>query len=121
MIPAPRFCQGYEIIQSEVIGNIEIVLAESKTAPDPFITWRRSMDKDAKSGTENFYWGHPLSDLKAAEKDFRERIYQELDALEDRMPSITAQIKHYKRYVLPTEKKDVPPERRNRIDNSIGG
>lgn len=116
MIPASRFCQGYEIIQSEVIGNIEIVLAEKKTAQDSFITWRRSMDKDAKNGIESFYWGHPFSDLKNAERDFRERIYQELDAVEDRMPSITAQIKHYKRYTTPTSNQGISPDRHNKKD-----
>lgn len=72
----PRTNAGYTIIDSETVGNQEIVLAENPKAVQPFATWRRNISNDEQSGQENFFWGHYFSDPEAAQKDFKDRVQE---------------------------------------------
>lgn len=89
----PRVNQGYIIIDSETVGNQEIVLAENQKAPQPFATWRRNISNDEQTGQENFFWGHYFSDPEAARKDFKARVQEQREELAEQRPSIRSQLK----------------------------
>ena len=64
--------QGYEIKQYTVFkDNRGFALAESPTAPDPFVTWQFTQDEN---GTKDYYWGHYFSEEYSATKDFVNRV-----------------------------------------------
>lgn len=69
-----RYNQGYEIINSRMDGEREIVLARKETKFGlMYATWERTPEND-RAGEENFYWGHYFSnDEKAANVDFWSR------------------------------------------------
>lgn len=110
----PRVNQGYTIIDSEIVGHKEFVLAESPTAPQPYVTWVRNIQKDEEIGGENFFWGHYFIDPERAQKDFCSRVQEEVQDLAERRPSILSQLKSdAARKDLPTapepgRKKDAP-------------
>lgn len=89
----PRVNQGYAIIDSEIVGHKEFVLAESPTAPQPYVTWVRNIQKDEEIGGENFFWGHYFIDPERAQKDFFSRVQEEVQDLAERRPSILSQLK----------------------------
>lgn len=89
----PRVNQGYTVIDSETVGNQEIVLAENPKAVQPFATWRRNISNDEQSGQENFFWGHYFSDPEAAQKDFKDRVQEQREDLAEQRPSIRSQLK----------------------------
>ncbi len=37
---------GYKVLQSVEIAGMEVVLAENPEAAQPYMTWRRSLDRD---------------------------------------------------------------------------
>lgn len=57
---------GYIITNSITIGESQIVLGVHEKEPNMFVTWE-------SDGKDNYYWGHYLSDLLTAQKDFCER------------------------------------------------
>lgn len=65
-----RVCEGYTIIDSVRVGNTEVVLGHSLTAPQPYVTWVSY----EHSGFDNFYMGHYFSDHQKARIDFYQRI-----------------------------------------------
>lgn len=89
----PRTNAGYAIIDSETVGNQEIVLAENPKAVQPFATWRRNISNDEQSGQENFFWGHYFTDPEAAQKDFKARVQEQREDLAESRPSIRSQLK----------------------------
>lgn len=89
----PRVNQGYTIIDSEIVGHKEIVLAESPTAPQPFATWVRNIQKDEQIGGENFFWGHYFTDPDRAHEDWHSRVQEEKQDLAEQRPSILSQLK----------------------------
>lgn len=89
----PRVNQGYVITGSEIIGNAEIVIAESPTAPSPFATWQRNIENDEQDGAENFFWGHYFSDPERAQDDFKQRVAEKREDYLEPHPSIRAQLK----------------------------
>lgn len=109
----PRSNQGYVILESEVIGYTEIVLAENKNAPQPFVTWQRNILNDKlDGGQENFFWGHYLGSEERAREDFGSRVKEKRDDFLDAHPSIRAQLKENaarceKQSSAPAQKKDV--------------
>lgn len=89
----PRVNQGYTIIDSEIVGHKEFVLAESPTAPQPYVTWARNIQNDEQTGGENFFWGHYFTDLDRAREDLHTRADEERESLKDCRPSILSQLK----------------------------
>lgn len=110
----PRVNQGYTVIDSEIVGHKEFVLAESPTAPQPYVTWVRNIQNDEQTGGENFFWGHYFTDLDRAREDLHKRADEEREYLQDCRPSILSQLKSdAPRKDLPTapqpgHKKDAP-------------
>lgn len=110
----PRVNQGYIIIDSETVGNQEIVLAQNQKAPQPFATWRRNISNDEQTGQENFFWGHYFTDPEAARKDFNARVQEQREDLAEQRPSILSQLKSdaartdMPKTPAPEHKKDVP-------------
>lgn len=89
----PRVNQGYVILESEMVGHKEFVLAENPKAPQPFATWVRNVQNDEQMGGENFFWGHYFTDEAAARRDFRSRVREEEQDLAEHRPSILSQLK----------------------------
>lgn len=110
----PRVNQGYTIIDSEIVGHKEFVLAESPTAPQPYVTWARNIQNDEQTGGENFFWGHYFTDPDRARDDLHSRVREEKQDLAEHRPSILSQLKSdAARTDLPTapepgRKKDAP-------------
>lgn len=84
----PRMNQNYVILESEIVGHKEFVLAENPNAPQPYVTWERNMQEDERRGEENFYWGKYFCNLKAAEKNLHDRADGEREFLRDLRPSL---------------------------------
>ncbi|MPM80068.1 hypothetical protein SDC9_127113 [bioreactor metagenome] len=74
--PPLEINEGYAIIQRESVGGIEIVLGESTTSPDMYVTWRRTPAHE-HHGKPEYYWGHYKNDKNAALTDFNNRIEEE--------------------------------------------
>lgn len=89
----PRVNQGYTVIDSEIVGHKEFVLAECPTAPQPYVTWARNIQNDEQTGGENFFWGHYFTDLDRARADLHTRADEEREFLKDCRPSILSQLK----------------------------
>lgn len=66
---------GYIITDSILIGESEIVLGVHETKPNMFVTWECSNKTD-------YYWGHYMTDLVAAQKDFCKRGYEKAKLVE---------------------------------------
>lgn len=88
-----RVNQGYAIIDCEIVGHKEFVLAECPTAPQPYVTWARNIQNDEQTGGENFFWGHYFTDLDRARKDLHARADEERDYMKEHRPSILSQLK----------------------------
>ena len=59
----------YVVTQAVLFNNDRgFALAHSPTAPDSFVTWQITHDKD--DGTIDFYWGHYLDSEEAAKVDY---------------------------------------------------
>ena len=84
----PRVNQNYVILESEIVGQKEFVLAQNPNAPQPYVTWERNMQEDERRGEENFYWGKYFCDPEAAEKNFHDRADGEREFLRDLRPSL---------------------------------
>lgn len=67
---------GYIITDSCHVGDSEFVLGVHLTAPQQFVTWKCTDQKD-------YYWGHYFSDLFSAQKDLVARAQEEVQCLED--------------------------------------
>ena len=64
--------QGYKIKRDVMFENNRgFALAESPTAPDPFVTWQFTEHEDGK---RDYYWGHYKASMKTAVMDFENRI-----------------------------------------------
>ena len=61
-------CQGYTVIASLRVGEVEIVLAHNPKAVSPYVTWKAY----AHSGFQDFTFGNYFSDKQAARADMRE-------------------------------------------------
>ena len=85
---APRVNQGYTILENEVVGHMEYVLAENPNAPQPYATWARNISNDEQTGDENFFWGHYFCDQEAARKDFYARADSQRDFMRESRPSL---------------------------------
>ncbi|MDD4509296.1 MAG: hypothetical protein PHY23_00010 [Oscillospiraceae bacterium] len=67
-----RINAGYVITDSVFIGDSEFVIgANSTSLGTMYVTWQ------CKDG-DNYFWGHYLSDRRAAEKDLLDRAGNEL-------------------------------------------
>ena len=58
-------CQGYTVIASLRVGEVEIVLAHNPKAVSPYVTWKAY----AHSGFQDFNFGNYFSDKQAARAD----------------------------------------------------
>ncbi len=68
-----RVNEGYVITDSMHVGNLEFVIGENQTRYGTmYVTW------ECKNG-DNYFFGHYISDRRAAEKDFLDRATQELE------------------------------------------
>ena len=67
---------GYIITDSCHVGDSEFVLGVHLTAPQQFVTWKCTDQKD-------YYWGHYFSDLFSAQKDLVARAQEEVQCLEE--------------------------------------
>lgn len=74
-----RINGGYEIIQSIQVGEAEFVLGFNETAPNPFVTWKSSPDRQ-----DYYYWGHYMNSHSSALRDLCERALDEARRLERR-------------------------------------
>ena len=84
----PRVNQNYVILENEIVGEKEFVLAKNPAAPLPYVTWERNMLNDEQKGGENFYWGKYYCDPEAAEKNFHDRADAEREYLREYRPSL---------------------------------
>ena len=112
--------QGYVIQKSVLFDNGRgFVLAESQTAPVPFVTWQFTEEQ----GRRDYYWGHYHTDSRQAEADLSKRAveYQRQyrvrlvrdTGLPPRQPTIAQQMKQAQKQVEAnrdnhTHKKDAP-------------
>lgn len=109
----PRVNQGYVILESEIVGHMEFVLAENKKAPQSFVTWQRNIQNDEGRGEDNWFWGHYAVSEESARDDFHTRVKEARDDFLDDHPSIRAQLKEHAAQIetKPTaqeHKKDAP-------------
>lgn len=110
----PRVNQNYTVIDSETIGNQEIVLAQNLKAVQAFVTWQRNISNDEQSGQENFLWGHYFSDPNKAQKDFKNRVQEQREDVQEQRFSIRSQLKadaartDTLKAPTPEHKKDAP-------------
>ena len=65
-----RVCQGYRVLKSKRIKDVEIVLAHNPNQAQPYVTWKSY----AHSQFKEFAYGNYFSDKGSAEKDFRRRV-----------------------------------------------
>lgn len=65
--------QGYEIIDSKIIGESEIVLGAQENGNE-FVTWQVTVGKP-----DDYYWGHYFTDKATATKNFHDRISEKLE------------------------------------------
>lgn len=66
-----RVCQGYHVIKSRRIKDVEIVLAHNPSAKvSPYVTWKAY----AHSQFQDFNHGNYFSDQDEAEMDFFRRV-----------------------------------------------
>ena len=84
----PRVNQNYVILESEIVGHKEFVLAQNPNAPQPYVTWERNMQEDERRGEVSIYWGKSFCDPEAAEKNFHDRADGEREFLRDLRPSL---------------------------------
>ena len=84
----PRVNQNYVILENEIVGEKEFVLAKNPAAPLPYVTWERNMLNDEQKGGENFYWGKYFCSHEAARKNLHERADGEREFLRDLRPSL---------------------------------
>lgn len=61
-----RVNQGYEIIESRIVGSTEFVIGHNPNAPNPYVCWHY------KNGTD-YFWGSYCNTLKAARQKMNER------------------------------------------------
>lgn len=64
-----RICQGYTVIDSIRVGEVEIVLAHNPRAVSPYVTWKAY----AHSDFEDFNHGNYFGDEQAARADMMAR------------------------------------------------
>lgn len=93
----PRVNQGYTVLENEIVGHMEYVLAENPNAPQPYATWARNIRNDEQRGEENFFWGHYFCDPEAAHKDFRARADEQRDFLRESRPSLLDMLRQDRR------------------------
>lgn len=60
-----RVCQGYTVIDSLRVGEVEIVLAYNPKDVSPYVTWKAY----AHSGFQDFNFGNYFSNKQAARAD----------------------------------------------------
>lgn len=84
----PRVNQNYVILENEIVGEKEFVLAKNPAAPLPYVTWERNMLNDEQKGGENFYWGKYFCSHEAARKNLHERADGEWEDLRESRPSL---------------------------------
>lgn len=65
-----RVCQGYKVILSKRIRNVEVVLAHNPNAVAPYVTWKAY----AHTRFQSFAYGNYFLTLEDAGKNFRKRI-----------------------------------------------
>ena len=65
-----RVCEGYHVIKSKRIKDVEIVLAHNPKAPSPYVTWKSYAHRQFKE----FAYGNYFGDRESAEKDFSRRV-----------------------------------------------
>ena len=70
---------GYTITDSIFIGKAEFVIGHNPSFSTPYVTW------ECKDG-DNYFWGHYLTERKAAERDLLERAQTELSLQEQQKP-----------------------------------
>ena len=97
----PRVNQNYVILESEIVGHKEFVLAENPNAPQPYVTWERNMQNDEQRGEENFYWGKYFCDPEAAEKNLHDRADGEREFLRQSRPSLLKSLRQNKEIARP--------------------
>lgn len=71
---------GYTITDSVFIGKAEFVIGHNPSFSTPYVTW------ECKDG-DNYFWGHYLTERKAAERDLLERAQTELSLQEQQKSS----------------------------------
>ncbi len=64
---------GYTIQKRYAVGEIEIVFAENKNAPSPYVTWQ------CRNGTD-YEIGKYFNTKQSAMKNFKERIMRNVAA-----------------------------------------
>lgn len=62
-----RLNHGYEIIESHILYNTEIVIGYNPNAPEPYVCW------NCKNGND-YYNGYYTTKLKHAQNNLRERV-----------------------------------------------
>lgn len=62
-----RINQGYEIIDSITVADVEVVIGHNPRSPDPYVCW---YCRDSNY----YYWGCYCNTLEEAQQKFSERV-----------------------------------------------
>jgi hypothetical protein len=62
---------GYIITDRIAVGEFELVIGQSETAPDSFVTWQ------CRKGEHDFFWGHYCKGRLSAIEDYCKRVSDE--------------------------------------------
>lgn len=114
----------YNIIEQFLIGEQVFVLGENPNAPQPYATWQCRFDTP-----DHFFGGHYFSEKDKAYRDYKERIRQEEELIEQKIemmsstpslypsqePSITIQCTGY-----PSDRKGPTQQEYNRMAVGLG-
>ena len=91
-MPKERKCESYTIFDSEIAGEVEVVIGHSLTAAMPYATWKTYQH----TGYQDFQHGNYYQTLQQARIDYHDRL---MEAWE-----------HY----IPTRKKTQEPDKPKR-------
>ena len=72
-----RMCQSYEIIDSQRVGDTEVVLGHSPTEVSPYVTWKCY----AYDNFQGYNYGRYFGDEQSARRNMRQRVEELREAL----------------------------------------
>lgn len=115
---SPRSNQGYVILENEIVGHMEYVLAENSKAPQPYVTWARNVTNDEQSGREDFFWGHYFCGKEAAKEDFYKRVGEEQErvSFKKERPSLIESLKWHQEEVAYNGRESVSEKERGEAE-----
>lgn len=62
-----RINQGYKIIDSITVADVEVIIGHNPRSPNPYVCWYCK-------GSDYYYWGCYCNTLEAAQRKLSERV-----------------------------------------------